>query len=107
MSIKLLASDLDGTLVADLRIIPGRTQAAIKAAVERGVTVVIATGREYRVTQEFVRMLGLTTPVICYQGALIYNPQTGQSIASEGLPVPDVHQLIDLARVYDLALNLY
>lgn len=107
MPIKLLASDLDGTLVADLRVIPPRTQAAIKAAVDQGVYVVIATGRDYRVTQEFVRMLGLTTPVICYQGALIYNPQTGESIASEGLPVPYAHRLIDLTRDYNLALNLY
>lgn len=107
MPIKLLASDLDGTLVADLRTIPPRTQMAIKAAVERGVHVIIATGREYRVTQKFVHTLGLTTPVICYQGALIQDPQTGENIACEGLPLPLAHHLIDLARAHQLALNLY
>ncbi|MBN1993266.1 MAG: HAD family phosphatase [Anaerolineae bacterium] len=107
MPVKLLASDLDGTLVADLNTIPPRTLAAVRAATEQGVYVVIATGREYRVTQKFVRMLGLTTPVICFQGALTYNPQTDETIAGEGLPLPLAHQLIDLARFYDLALNLY
>lgn len=107
MSIKLLALDLDGTLVADLHTIPLRTQTAIKAAAEQGVRVTIATGREYGVTQKFVEMLGLTTLIICYQGALIYNAQTGETFANEGLSVPQAHRLIDLARSYDLALNLY
>ncbi len=107
MPIKLLALDLDGTLVADLHTIPARTQAAIKAATARGVYVIIATGREYAVTQKFVHLLGLTTPVICYQGAVIYDPQTGEAIASESLTLPLAYQLIDLARAQNLALSLY
>lgn len=107
MPIRLLALDLDGTLVADLHTIPARTQAAIQAAAEQGVRVVIATGREYGITRKFVDMLGLTTPIICYQGAWIYDPQTGRSIGNEGLPVPLAHELIDLARARRLMLNLY
>jgi hypothetical protein len=107
MSIKLLALDLDGTIVTKLHTIPERTQAAIKVAVRRGVRVVIATGREYPVTKKFIQMLELTTPVICYQGALIYDFQADQIIASETVPLPLAYQLIDQARAQRLALHLY
>jgi hypothetical protein len=107
MTIKLLASDLDGTLIADLHTIPARTQAAIRAAMARGVHVTIATGREYPVTKKFVDILGLTTPIICYQGAMIFDPVNQTSIASEGLPLPLAHRLIDLARSHGASLYMY
>jgi hypothetical protein len=107
MPIKLLALDLDGTLVDRFRTISARVQAAIRAAVERGVRVSIATGREYVVTEKFARLLGLTSPVICCQGAFIYDPLTGQTIHQEGLSLPLAHLVIDLARSQRLALNFY
>lgn len=106
MPIRLLALDLDGTILADLHTIPARTQAAIKAAVNQGVYVTIATGREYDITHKFVKMLGLTTPTICCQGGWIYNAHTGETMSREGMSLPLTHQLIDLARARHLALIL-
>jgi Cof subfamily protein (haloacid dehalogenase superfamily) len=107
MPIKLLALDLDGTIVTDLHDIPPRVQTAIKAATAQGVQVVIATGREYPVSRKFIELLGLRTPVICYQGALIYDPVPDRIIASETIPLPLAHHLIDQARAQQLALHLY
>jgi Cof subfamily protein (haloacid dehalogenase superfamily) len=105
--IKLLATDLDGTIVADLHDISPRTQAAIQAAIARGVKIVIATGRGYAEAEKFQRMLGLSTPVICYQGALIYDPPSGQVIAQQGLSLPATRALIDAAHALNLALSLH
>ena len=107
MPIKLLALDLDGTIVTDLHNVNPRVQMAIKAASNQGVQVVIATGREYPVSRKFIELLGLRTAVICYQGALIYDPVANQAIASETIPLPLAHRLIDRARVQQLALHLY
>lgn len=107
MPVKLLAVDLDGTLVVDLHAIPIRTREAIRAAIEKGVYIIIATGREYGITKEIARILGLNTPIICYQGALIYNPQTDEIIDSKELPLSLVHQLIDFSRLHNLSLHLY
>ena len=107
MSIKLLTTDLDGTLVADLHTISPRTRAAIRAAVEQGVIVTIATGREYEITHKFIETLGLTGPVICHQGAVIQDAQTGQLIAAQTLSLTQTHQLVDLARSMNLALSLH
>lgn len=107
MPIKLLALDLDGTIVTDMHHIPPRVQTAIKAASAQGVQVVIATGREYPVSRKFIELLGLTTAVICYQGALIYDPVADKTIAAETIPLPQAHRLIDQARSQHLALHLY
>lgn len=107
MSIKLLATDLDGTLVADLQTISPRIQAAVKAAVERGVIVTIATGREYEITHQFANMLGLTGPIICFQGAVIQDAQTGEPIARDTLSLAATHRLIDVSRSLNVALTLF
>ena len=69
--IRLLALDLDGTLVEPDLVLRPRIRAAILDALERGVRVVIATGRMATSAQPFARQLGLTDPIIGYQGALV------------------------------------
>lgn len=77
-AIRLLALDLDGTvLTPDLRM-SERTRAAVAGAQARGVRVVIATGRMYRSTVRYATMLDLPGPLICYQGGYIRE-----------LPLPD------------------
>jgi Cof subfamily protein (haloacid dehalogenase superfamily) len=69
--IRLVALDLDGTLIgADLRL-PPRTAATIRAVVALGVHVVLATGRMTTSALPFARELGLRAPLIGLQGALV------------------------------------
>lgn len=76
--IRLLALDLDGTLVGpDLTLRP-RTRAAIKGAIQRGVRVVLATGRMATSAQPFAAALGLVDPIIAYQGALVREMPTAE-----------------------------
>jgi Cof subfamily protein (haloacid dehalogenase superfamily) len=69
--IRLIALDIDGTLVDDSLRIPDRTRSAIHDAMERGVEVVLATGRMVSSAMRFARDLRLRGPVIGYQGGLI------------------------------------
>jgi Cof subfamily protein (haloacid dehalogenase superfamily) len=71
LPIRLLALDLDGTLIDDDLVLRERTRRAIVAAVGRGVSVSIATGRMARSALRYARQLGLTEPIVAYQGALI------------------------------------
>jgi Cof subfamily protein (haloacid dehalogenase superfamily) len=69
--IRLLALDIDGTLVgADLGL-RDRTVHAIRAAVERGVSVSLVTGRMATSARDFAAVLGLTEPIVAAQGAVI------------------------------------
>lgn len=73
--IRLLALDLDGTLMADDMVIrSGRVRRAICAAQERGVVVTLATGRMFDSVLPYAQDLGIIAPLICYQGGLIQSP---------------------------------
>jgi Cof subfamily protein (haloacid dehalogenase superfamily) len=69
--IRLIALDLDGTLVDDDLVLHDRTRAAVAAAIARGVSVSIATGRMTTSALRFARQLGIRDPIVGYQGALI------------------------------------
>jgi Cof subfamily protein (haloacid dehalogenase superfamily) len=69
--IRLLALDIDGTLVGDDLLLRDRTRDAIRAAVRRGVSVSLATGRMAASAWTFARALELRDPIVAYQGAII------------------------------------
>lgn len=69
--IRLIALDIDGTLIGDDHVIGPRTVAAVRAAMERDVAVSLITGRMVSSALRFARELDLTGPVVGYQGGLI------------------------------------
>ena len=69
--IRLIALDIDGTLIGDDHEIGPRTVAAVRAAMDRDVAVSLITGRMVSSALRFARELGLTGPVVGYQGGLI------------------------------------
>jgi Cof subfamily protein (haloacid dehalogenase superfamily) len=69
--IRLVALDIDGTLIGDDLLLRDRTVAAVRAARRRGVSVSLVTGRMSTSAIVFARELGLTDPIVAYQGALI------------------------------------
>ena len=80
--VRLIALDIDGTLVdADL-VIGERTLAAIGEAMRRGIAVSLVTGRMATSAMPFAEALGLTGPLVAQQGALI-----------RAMPAPGAHGL--------------
>ena len=80
--IRLIALDIDGTLVGDDLIIGPRTRAAVRAAMDRDVAVSLVTGRMVSSALRFAEELGLTGPIIGYQGGL-----------ARAMPAPDSRRL--------------
>lgn len=76
MAIRMISADMDGTLLSpDKRITP-RTQAAVRAAMRAGALFVLNSGRMPESIMPFARQLEVNAPIICYNGALTYDPQT-------------------------------
>ena len=76
--IELVALDIDGTLIGDDLIIGSNTRAAVRAATKRRVHVSLVTGRMVSSALRFARELGLTAPIVGYQGGLIRSmPEPG------------------------------
>jgi Cof subfamily protein (haloacid dehalogenase superfamily) len=70
-AIRLLALDLDGTVLTPDLQISERTRGAVGAVQARGVLVILATGRMYRSTLRYALTLDLPGPLVCYQGGYI------------------------------------
>lgn len=80
MAIKLVALDLDDTLLDHSNTISPRTREIIRQAVGQGVTVTVATGRMYCSALPFAQQLALDVPLITYNGALIKSALSGETL---------------------------
>src|SRR5688572_26592130 len=74
--IRLLVLDLDGTIIDDSNRIRDSVLKAIHSAQDHGVAVAIATGRRFRSSLHTYKSLGSTLPLMCFEGALIREPET-------------------------------
>ncbi len=91
--IRLVAFDLDNTLIDHRLSLSPRVKAAVARAMAQGVIVTIATGRGPSPTDQFAAALGLTAPLICFQGGIVYDYQA-RLILHETRLDPDVIPLI-------------
>jgi Cof subfamily protein (haloacid dehalogenase superfamily) len=104
---KLLALDLDGTtLNPDLSIHPA-VSAAITAAQDRGVHVTLATGRMYGATLPYAKRLHVHGPLICYQGGLVRDTDTGEVYHHVTVPGALAAEAIELLLAADLFVIAY
>ena len=78
--IRLVALDLDGTLLGPDWRVSDIDKEAIAAALERGVHIVIDTTRWYAVALRTARRLELTAPMICHNGAHIKSPESAEDL---------------------------
>ncbi|MCV7314294.1 HAD family hydrolase [Mycolicibacillus parakoreensis] len=93
----LIASDVDGTLLADDETISARTRAAIHAAVAGGTRFILATGRPPRWVAPVVDQLGFAPTSVCANGAVLYDPATDRVLAAHTLSVEVLAELAALA----------
>lgn len=75
MNKKVIALDLDGTLLKSDNTISDYTIQTIHQVMKQGHLVVIATGRPYRMALEYYKILGLQTPMINFNGSLTHIPE--------------------------------
>jgi hypothetical protein len=96
MHYKLLALDIDGTLLTTDKKITPRVRAAIRAAVDKGCLVLLATGRMYRAMTHINQSLGLTMPCMVYGGGQIV--KDGEIIYNRPLKPEVAHEVLNWAH---------
>ena len=84
-----------------------RTKAAIAAARAAGVHVIVVTGRMFRSVRPYVIEAGIDDPVVCYQGAVVADPVTGEFLRHVPIPLPDALDVIDTVVAAGFHLNCY
>ncbi len=83
---KLVAIDLDDTLLNDDTKVSEATKLALAEAVARGVIITLATGRMYASAAKIAQQLKLNVPLITYQGALVKNSLDGHVLYERYVP---------------------
>ena len=92
---RLVATDIDGTIVPHGGTVSPRTRAALQQYVEQGVDVVLVTGRPPRWLPPVVEATGLTGPVISANGAIVVDAQSLEPIEVSAIPAGHVAEAID------------
>ncbi len=95
--IKLIATDMDGTLLNAAHEISQPNIDAIKYAQEQGITVVIATGRAFYEAQAPVADTDLTVPYICLNGAEVRD-ETFNVMSTSHLNKSLVHKITNVLK---------
>ena len=85
MTVRLIAIDIDGTLLDSSGSLPDANRAAIHAAVNRGVEVVLATGRTFHHARPIATTLGTALTLIVSNGALVKTSE-GATLATRCIP---------------------
>src|SRR3954451_4175751 len=80
---RLLAIDLDGTLLTPQKLITPRTRDLLCQVSETGVAIVIATGQTSQVLRHECRALPLTAPQIIENGAIVVDIRSGTILHEE------------------------
>lgn len=104
---KLIAVDLDGTLLTDNLEVAPETVEAVQQAVKAGTIVTIATGRMLASAKQFAKQLEIDVPIIAYQGATIQDLYT-EEILYERLISPEISKkVIEFAKENNVHLQVY
>ena len=106
--IRLIALDLDGTLLRSDKTISERTLQTIQTAREQGVVVAIATGRMYSTARSYGRFLGLgDMPMVLYAGGLIQTVESGKKLYEKAISVEDATAVLAIAKEQGWHMQTY
>jgi hypothetical protein len=101
-SIRLLALDIDGTILLPDGSLSQRVKRAIGEAQARGIVVALATARRWAGTQALAEELGLTGALILYDGALICDAVSGEASLRRTLDPAQAQAAAQMMGAYEL-----
>ncbi len=105
--LKLLAIDLDGTLLNSYGDISNENKEAIKYALNKGVEVVLASGRDPLIMQKISRELGIENYLIAGNGASVYDIKAQKNIYENFIDTNKALKIIKMCKENSIFFNLY
>ncbi len=105
--IRLIAIDVDGTLLNTSREISSRTLEVLDRVRSKGVKLVLVTGRNYPGVKPLYQAIRANGPVVCYNGASVINGDDGSVISSTMLDDRITRRIIEFARARDIHIQVF
>lgn len=107
MNYKLLAVDMDGTLLDSSGNITPRTSNAVKQLISKGSIFTISTGRPIQGVEKYSQILPLTAPIITYNGAMIITPNSREILFERHLNREDAKLILSLGRKFNTTMCIW
>lgn len=104
---KLIAIDMDGTLLNNNLEISPRAVQAINEVIRKGVKVTLCTGRMFASASQYADKLSINVPLITYNGALVKNSKTEEILYQRIVPLEEAFRVISKCREHGFQLNVY
>ena len=105
--IKALALDLDGTLLRPDKTLSERTLRALRACMEKGIQVILTTGRAVESGEKYRKQIGATGPHVYYNGAEVLDMSAGKVLYTRYVDTAPILFCVQLARQMDLFFQAY
>jgi len=107
MAYRLIAFDMDGTMLDEKKELPAKNMQAIEAAAEKGCFIVPATGRMVGGMPKEIRELPFVRYYITMNGALVWDEKEKKSIYSSEMPCDEVLRLFRYLDEFPVAYDCY
>lgn len=104
--IKLIASDMDGTLLNHNHKIPKENVELINYAKNQGIKFVVATGRAYYEALPALNEENINCDVISFNGGIVYD-KNGNIISITPILPKDLYYTIEILKTFDISYQLY
>ena len=107
MKYKMVCIDMDGTLRGKGKKISDFSKNIIKKAHDMGVEIVVTTGRLYNNAAYFSKLLGVDSPVIAANGAIVIDQKTNDIIYESAIPKEDCIKVLKILNKYNIPFHFH
>jgi len=104
---KMICIDIDGTLIKADHTLSVETIRAIRRARDKGVMIVLSTGRMYRSARLYAEELELDFPIISANGSYVRDKATSEIIYEKNLSKDDLNFIVEVLDKYGVKINFY
>ncbi|MFM1801895.1 MAG: hypothetical protein RJA81_1247 [Planctomycetota bacterium] len=102
--VRLLALDVDGTILDPQSCLNADVKKALLQALEQGIKIVLCTGRRFRRALSVAEEIGLKTPLVCNSGALVKCPESSQTLWKAEHSPNEASYLIRVFQQFDVPI---
>lgn len=107
MKYKMIAMDMDGTLLTDDKRVTENTKTTLKKAADLGIKLVVCTGRIFTSAKVYAKIIGTEAPIIASNGAYIREKDRNEVIYERILDKESVSKIVKMAKRYEFYPHIF
>lgn len=107
MKYKLIVVDMDGTLLNSKKEVSLENQNALKKAQDNGIQVAIATGRIFTSARFYAKLLGIETPIIACNGAIVRDDGNNEVLDINPIAKEGALKIIEIFKRHNVYFHVY